>query len=362
MMRVKRGVVLWTIASLLSVVCTTGWASRGWSSERVGGRSAGTEKNDALSVEHDGSWIRWWWPESAPTRWTGPLPLISRALSWHTTTSDAVQWGELHLSGPGEAWRLRVIVARIDPRHVRIRVDSAFDESIATAGWTVDHAPANAIVAINAGQFVGSLPWGWVVIGGNEFLAPGHGPLSTALVIDSSGDLRWAHADGVATVRAMRGAESAFQSYPTLLAGDGNVPRQLQSRFSGGGVDLGHRDARLAIGQLRDGHVMIALTRLDVMGGALDYVPLGLTTPEMAALMGALGCSDAVMLDGGISSQMMIRTSSTKRLTWRGVRRVPLGLVVLPPSLQPHEPPALPTPGTSSTFHRTRSPHSPPPR
>lgn len=265
-----------------------------------------------------------------------------RALNWHPTAGDGVQWGELHLSGPGEAWRLRVIIVRIDPRRVRIRVDSAFDGSVATAGWTVDRAPVDAIVAVNAGQFVGSLPWGWVVVGGNEFLAPGHGPLSTAVVIDSSGALHWAHADGVAAVRAMHGVASAIQSYPTLLSGDGKVPRRPQPRFSDGRVDLGHRDARLAIGQLRDGDVIIAFTRLDVLGGALDYVPLGLNTPEMAALMGALGCNDAVMLDGGISSQMMIRTSSTERLTWRGLRRVPLGLVVMPPFLQPPPPPAPP--------------------
>jgi exopolysaccharide biosynthesis protein len=257
------------------------------------------------------------------------MDVISDAVDWRPTAADGIQWGELHLSGPGEAWRMRVIMARIDPRRVRIRVDSAFDGSIATAGWTIDRAPSDAIVAVNAGQFVGSLPWGWVVIGGNEFLAPGHGPLSTALAIDSSGVLHWAHADGVAAMRTLHGVVSAFQSYPTLLAGDGTLPLQLQPRTADAHVDLGHRDARLAIGQLRDGRVIIALTRLDVPGGMLDYIPLGLTTPEMAALMGALGCSDAVMLDGGISSQMMIRTSS-RRLAWRGLRRVPLGLVVLP--------------------------------
>lgn len=334
MMRGGRHVVLWTMASLLSIVCTTGWAPRDFSRRSNGDpsvRSAARPTNDdALAVERDGSWTPWWTPESAPTHWGGALPVVSRALSWKPTASAGVQWGELHLSGPGEAWRLRVIIARIDPRRAHIRVDTAFDGSIAHAGWTVDRAPANAIVAVNAGQFVGSLPWGWVVIGGSEFLSPGRGPLSTAVAIDSSGSLHWARADGVASLRTMRGVSSALQSYPTLLTGDGDVPRALQPRFADGRVDLAHRDARLAIGQLRDGRVIIALTRLDVLDGALDYVPLGLTTPEMAALMGALGCSNAVMLDGGISSQMMIRTSTAKRLTWRGLRHVPLGLVVLP--------------------------------
>jgi exopolysaccharide biosynthesis protein len=36
-------------------------------------------------------------------------------------------------------------------------------------------------------------------------------------------------------------------------------------------------------------------------------LPFGLTTPEVAAVMGALGARRAVLLDGGISSQLLIR-------------------------------------------------------
>jgi exopolysaccharide biosynthesis protein len=43
------------------------------------------------------------------------------------------------------------------------------------------------------------------------------------------------------------------------------------------------------------------------MGDVAGGVPLGPTTPEMAAIMGALGACDAVMLDGGISSQLLLR-------------------------------------------------------
>jgi Phosphodiester glycosidase len=57
-------------------------------------------------------------------------------------------------------------------------------------------------------------------------------------------------------------------------------------------------------------------------------VPFGLTTPEMAALMGALGCARAVMLDGGISAQMQLRDAAGARQRWPGWRRVPMGLLV----------------------------------
>lgn len=74
----------------------------------------------------------------------------------------------------------------------------------------------------------------------------------------------------------------------------------------GAEVDLEHRDARVAIGETSDGKILVALTRYDAAGGILGFVPFGLTTPEMAAVMGALGARNAVMLDGGISSQMLI--------------------------------------------------------
>ena len=55
----------------------------------------------------------------------------------------------------------------------------------------------------------------------------------------------------------------------------------------------------------------------------MDRVPFGLTTPEMAALMGALGCTRAVALDGGISAQLRVGARE-----WAGMRRVPVGMVV----------------------------------
>src|SRR5690606_3824784 len=122
-----------------------------------------------------------------------------------------------------------------------------------------------------------------------------------------------------------RGVAFGFQSYPTLLAGRGEVPAAL--RAARNGIDVEPRDARLAIGSTPDGQLLVALTRFDAVGSALDFIPLGLTTPEMAAVMGALGASDAVMLDGGISSQLLIRDPAVER-RWAGLRAVPLALVV----------------------------------
>jgi hypothetical protein len=52
--------------------------------------------------------------------------------------------------------------------------------------------------------------------------------------------------------------------------------------------------------------------------------------PEMAAVMGALGCAQAVLLDGGLSAQLLVRDPAGAARAWPGTRRVPLGLVALP--------------------------------
>ncbi len=229
------------------------------------------------------------------------------------------------MAGAGEAWRIRVLVARLDPRQVRFRVDTAYQDRGAKPAWTVEHARPGALVAVNAGQFPRTLPWGWVVLDGHEYLAPGIGPLSVGVAFDSNGAVRWIPGDSLAEPGVRRGVDAAFQSYPTLLT-DGAVPMEL--RGDGHGVDLNHRDARAAFGQSADGSVLIVLTRFDGIGGVLDFLPFGLTVPEMSAIMGALGAREAVMLDGGISSQLLIRDQGKVRL-WKGLRRVPLGLVAI---------------------------------
>lgn len=277
-----------------------------------------------LRVWSGEQWIEWWNSAAAPDRWTGPLPVVARAFRWRDA-APGVQWTEIRMAGREEAWRIRVIVARLDPRVVRFRLDTAYQDRGVRPAWSVERARPNALVAINAGQFPRALPWGWVVLDGHEYLRPGVGPLSVGVAFDSSGGVRWIPGDSLSDPAVRRGAVAAFQSYPRLLVA-GAVPLPL--RDADRGVDLAHRDARAAIGQLTDGSILFAITRFDGAGGVLDFLPFGLTTPEMAAVMGALGAREAVMLDGGISSQLLIRDQGRVH-RWKGLRRVPLGLVVV---------------------------------
>jgi hypothetical protein len=285
-----------------------------------------------LAVRTTNGWHAWWQTERAPARWTDALPVVRDAVTWQRVDSS-LEVGELRLSGPGEAWRVRVILVRLDPRAYELRLAANVGSDGVGRPWTVATAPAAARVALNAGQFTDDGPWGWVVHHGRELRPPGDGPLAMAVVVDTLGVVRLVEAERVAEVRAQGGIAEAFQSYPALLVGDGDVPLPLRER--GRGVDLEHRDARLAIGELRDGRLLVALTRFDALGGSLAALPFGPTVREMAAIMGALGCARAVALDGGISGQLLVRERDGNTRTWPGLRAVPLGLAILPGTTKP---------------------------
>jgi Phosphodiester glycosidase len=268
-------------------------------------------------------WRAWWRADAAPTRWDGESPTLAAALAW-TRARPGVEWTQIELAGTGEAWRLEVVVVRLDPARLRFALDTLTRDYGSLGGWTVDSAPSDVVVALNAGQFTGGTPWGWVVRDGRELQPPGAGPLSSAFVVDTAGR---AHVIAASEIDAWRGrARLAFQSYPTLLDGEGRVPMPL--RGIGAGIDVAHRDARLALGERRDGTIVVVLTRFGALGDAFGSLPFGPTVPELAAIMGALGCRRAVALDGGISGQLLVRELGGVARVWRGFRRVPLALVV----------------------------------
>jgi uncharacterized protein YigE (DUF2233 family) len=272
-----------------------------------------------LAVHVDGRWLTFWRADAAPARWSGAAPLADR-IAWRAG-AHGIEWGEVVLRAAKEGWRTRVVVARLDPRRVELSLAPALTGD---QRWTVGDAGTDAALALDAGQFRGSLPWGWVVNRGREILRPQYAPLAGAVVVDSSGAVRVVSPDGVAAERARGGAREAFQSYPMLLE-DGVVPAPLSQ--PGLGVDVAHRDARLALGTTADGRVVLALTRFDALGESLGRIPFGFTSEEMAAVMGALGCRQALLLDGGISGQLMVRDADGAVRTWPGTRSVPLGLI-----------------------------------
>jgi hypothetical protein len=274
-----------------------------------------------LSVRGSGGKsVVWWRSAQSPTEWKSALPALAAAVQWRKIR-PGLESSSFDISGEHVGWRVRIILVRVDPAKFFIRLDSAVDD--ANPAWSIDTAPANAALALNAGQFESDLPWGWIVRAGREVQPPRPGPLSSALTIDASGHADVVDAAEIADARTRGNLLLAFQSYPAILVGDGRVPEAL--RGPGRGVDLKHRDSRVALGLLRDGRLLIALTRF---GGT--RLPFGPTTPEMAAIMGALGCRRAMLLDGGLSGQLMFRDAQGRANRWPGLRSVPLGLLAFP--------------------------------
>jgi len=311
--------MLWQRAVVLTLAAVT------W-----GGQPSDSLPASELAVVVDGRAVTWWRSDQAPDTWRREQVDVARAVRWHDS-SDAVAWGELTLRGTGEARRTDVVLVRIDPRRAELRVelppaDASPSGWLSPAGWTIGSAPSSARVALNAGQFTSGGAWGWLVRDGGEIQPPRIAPLAPAVVVDSAGAVHIVPARAIDSVRAAGRIVQAFQSYPALLEA-GRVPRALQR--AGLGVDVAHRDARLALGVLPDGSVLIALTRFAALGGMLDRLPFGLTTPEMAALMGAIGCVNAELLDGGVSGQLLVRDAAGEAHEWRGMRQVPVGLVVV---------------------------------
>ncbi|HEX5435790.1 MAG TPA: phosphodiester glycosidase family protein [Gemmatimonadaceae bacterium] len=295
----------------------------------LGWTPPGHTSGDALLVRENGQWVEWWSADRAPARWSGPSPLLQSGTTWRSV-QPGVELGEAELSGGPKAWRTRLVIVRLDPRHYRLRLEAAVEAGGTSGAWSVESAESSTVVALNAGRYSGGVPWGWVVHGGRESSPPATGPLALAVLVDTTGSVRLVNSDSLTALRGSPAVVEAFQSYPALVVDDGDIPGAL--RAAGQGIDLTHRDARLAIGIARDGQLIIALARFDVLGAQLATVPLGLTTPEMAAVMGALGCRAAVMLEGGVSSQLLVRDAGGAMQVWPGWHKVPMGLVALPRS------------------------------
>jgi hypothetical protein len=106
-----------------------------------------------------------------------------------------------------------------------------------------------------------------------------------ARLLPASGDPRW------------EGVRHVLGGGPRLLA-DGQYVGGEGFRAS----LSDRRHPRTAIGRLADGRVVLA-----VIGGRQPYHSLGMTLVELAATLQALGATDAMNLDGGGSTTLVVR-------------------------------------------------------
>lgn len=257
------------------------------------------------------------------------LPLAAAANLLWQSVAPGVWRADAPMARSGALATVRATMLRLDPAQVRFELRTATRDQGMRGAWTLDSLPPDALAAFNAGQFATGQPWGWLVRQGREEQPPGSGPLSMAFVVDAEGRAWLVEASALQASRAR--AWTAFQSYPALLVKSGELPWPLRAR--GRGADLSHRDSRLALGVRADGQLVVVLTRFTGLGAAGEQLPWGPTTVEMAQWMKSLGCRQAMLLDGGISSQMAVRHRDGSVERWPNLRLVPMGLVVLPRSV-----------------------------
>lgn len=254
------------------------------------------------------------------------LPLAAAAgLLWQAVAPGAWQ-ASAPMARRGPLAHVRAVMLRLDPSEVRFELARATRDMGLRPAWTVDSLPAGALAAFNAGQFSGPAPWGLVVRDGREEQPAGAGTLAMTFLVDAEGRAMLCDATELPRQRAR--ARLAFQSYPALLVRNGELPWELRAK--GRGASLSHRDSRLAIGTLADGRVLVVLTRFTGLGPAGEQLPWGPTVGEMAAWMRAQGCRRAMLLDGGMSSQMVVRRGDGVLDCWPNLRPVPLGMAVRP--------------------------------
>lgn len=248
-------------------------------------------------------------PPSATSR-------LYAALTWHSV-QPGLDRTTLPLMAGALGTSVDAIIVRVDPSRFHFVLDWRTELNGMTGTWTVDSAPEAAALAVNAGQFRETGPWGWLVMNGVEERGAARAPLAASVRVDSAGALHWDTSGS---------ALFGFQSFP-LLVRDHAVPARLRDPEY---VDMNHRDSRMIMAERDDGTLLFVLTRFGSLGEVAQRVPIGLTTPESLMLVWALGARNALMLDGGTSGQLMVRDHAGVITRWPGLRRVPLALYAVP--------------------------------
>jgi hypothetical protein len=260
-----------------------------------------------------------------PTRVPPGRGRLAALVQW-TALRPGIALGSLELHAGLLRTPVHAVLVRVDPSRLRFALQLITAANGMTGAWTLDSAPAAAVLAMNAGQFKETGPWGWLVIAGEERRNPGRAPLSIGIRIDTAGRLAWVRRGREEAARSDPTIAYAFQSFP-LLVFDHRMPPAVRDP---GITDMGHRDARLLMAETDDGALLFVLTRYAALGTMAERVPIGLNMPESVVLAAALGVRHAVMLDGGTSAQLAVRDGTGREARWPGLRRVPLALIAFP--------------------------------
>ncbi len=198
---------------------------------------------------------------------------VAREIRWRGGDS-VLRWGEWRVVVGPARLPVRVLVAAVQAETVSLRLasipatDRVAPATSPTDGWTIDDAPLSVRLAAGT-TFPAEL----------ESSFPSLTQLIDQLPIASQ-----------------------------LLSENGKVDAHICGQRAQ--LDALSRDRRLAIGTRADGSLLFVLAHFDGVGSASGTAPLGVSLPELASIMRALGAQQAALLATGPSAQLMVRESS----------------------------------------------------
>ena len=264
---------------------------------------------------------------------TSPAPLAAQAGPPGWTDRADLEEGlppgvRVRVLEDGDA-PLRAFCVEVDPGRSGLELRVAMGEGVATVGALAQGI--GAPIAVNGGYFGGGRSYSLAVDRGVVLSRPpgalGRAGLTYAATRGAFGvledgrlDVAWAHAPG-GVVREVpappahrRGAPAALEDpgrrWPVTTAiGAGPVllesgePRETWTEevFFGSGIGAPEsRQPRTAVGSTADGRVLLVVVEGRAAGSR------GASLPELTAMLRALGAVDAINLDGGGSSALVL--------------------------------------------------------
>lgn len=255
-----------------------------------------------------GGWLGWRLqrPAAAPVPPRQPAPAVptpapaasplALTAGWVTVAPGAAYW--IREAGGGQA---RLAAVRLDPQRYRFEVADLTHGQHQPRTARALAQERGAVAAINGGYFDDKWqPLGALVHAGKQTNPPFRSSGGYFYVREGRPALR-------ATSRGLpEGVTEALQCHPRLVSGGQVVP----------GLQAGEH-LRSAVGVTAAGAVVLAVT----CRGELSL-------HDWARALKALGCHEALNLDGGPSSQLYFRAGE-KELDLPGVYAVPSAIVVV---------------------------------
>ncbi|HEY4303093.1 MAG TPA: phosphodiester glycosidase family protein [Gemmatimonadaceae bacterium] len=246
---------------------------------------------------------------SSPT--VGPLPFATDTLRTERV-ADGVWRHYLYVpSGPWAIQVLDVDLSRCN-RIVALKGGESAAGRVKTTQLMAQLArtttSGRVVAGVNADFFAlaSGTPVGLLVVDGHALTPPGNEP---ALVVDSSGR---AH---IAVAPAELRARNAVAGHPLLIRDSviaGDVDTNGDTGFRG-------RNPRTAVGIARDGRRVL----FAVIDGRQKPYSDGSSLRETAAILLALGARDALNLDGGGSSTMVVSVPGPNGSTFSRIANRP---------------------------------------